>query len=278
MLKKKDVLFTTLGAAITSFAVSVLLAPNKIVCGGASGLSTILYQTLSVPPGLTLAVFNALLLLAGIRILGKQFIVKTLFGAGMLSVFVQLFSYIPPLTDNIILASVFGGVLYGVGIGIVFAMGATTGGTDILGRLIQHKFSRFPVGKLLLIVDGLIILLALISFKNVELVLFGIITLFLSTYTIDWLIRRLNISKMAFVITEHGEDISELLISTSTRGVTVINAIGAYSAQKKSILFCALKEREITDFQKKILEQDANAFIVYSEAQQIKGKGFHIYT
>ncbi len=83
---------------------------------------------------------------------------------------------------------------------------------------------------------------------------------------------------MAFVITEHGEEISELLISTSKRGVTVINAIGAYSSQKKSILFCALKEREITDFQRKILEQDANAFIVYSEAQQIKGKGFRIYT
>lgn len=278
MLKKREVLFTVIGTAITSFAVSVLLTPNKIVCGGGSGLSTILYQTLSVPPGLTLAVFNALLLLAGIRILGKQFIVNTLFGAGMLSIFVQVFSYIPPLTDNIILASVFGGVLYGVGIGIVFAMGATTGGTDILGRLIQHKLPQFPVGKLLLIVDGLIILLALISFKNVELVLFGIISLFISTYTIDWLIRRLNISKMAFVITEQGEEISELLISTSTRGVTVINAIGAYSSQEKSILFCALKEWEITDFQRKILEQDENAFIVYSEAQQIKGKGFHIYT
>lgn len=218
MLKKKDVLFTMLGAAITSFAVSVLLTPNKIVCGGGGGLSTILYQTLSVPPGLTLAVFNALLLLAGIGILGKQFIVNTLFGAGMLAIFMQLFSYIPPLTDNVILASVFGGVL------------------------------------------------------------FGIISLFISTYTIDWLIRRLNISKMAFVITEQGEEISELLISTSTRGVTVINAIGAYSSQEKSILFCALKEWEITDFQRKILEQDENAFIVYSEAQQIKGKGFHIYT
>jgi len=278
MLKKKEILFTVVGAAITSFAVSVLLTPNMIVCGGGGGLSTILYQTLSVPPGLTLAVFNALLLLAGIGILGKQFIVNTLFGAGMLAIFVQLFSYIPPLTDNVILASVFGGVLYGSGLGIVFAMGATTGGTDILGRLIQYKFPQFPVGKLLLVVDGLIILLALIAFKNVELVLFGIIALFISTNTIDWLIRRLNISKMAFVITEYGEEISELLISTSTRGVTVINAIGAYSAEKKSILFCALKEREITDFQKRILERDEDAFIVYSEAQQIKGKGFRIYT
>lgn len=277
MLKRKEMLFTILGAAITSFAVSVLLTPNKIVCGGGGGLSTILYQTFSIPPGLTLVIFNAVLLIAGIRILGREFFLNTVIGAGFLALFVQLFSYVPPLTDNLVLASVFGGVLYGAGLGIVFVMGATTGGTDILGRLIQYKFPHFPVGKLLLFVDGLIILLSLVAFKNVELVLFGIITLFISTYTIDWLIRRLNISKMAFVITDKGEKISERLISTSTRGVTVINAIGAYSSQQKNILFCALKERELTDFQNKILEQDKNAFIVYSEAQQIMGKGFRIY-
>lgn len=277
MKKIKSLLYTLIGTALTGFAVSTLLTPNKIVCGGVSGIATILYQTLCIAPGLTFAVINILLLLVGMKIIGKGFTIKTLFGAGMLSLFVQLFSYLPAVTNNVFLASFFGGTIYGLGIGIAFAAGASTGGTDILSRIIQHFFPQFPIGKLLLVVDGLVIATSHIVFKDTELVLFGIFTLFFSTFCVDWLIRKLNISKIAFVITDKGEEISNYLISTSPRGVTIIKAIGAYSSEKKNMLFCALKENEIQNFQKKILNIDGNAFIVYSESQQIMGNGFHIY-
>ena len=114
-------------------------------------------------------------------------------------------------------------------------------------------------------------------FKDTELVLFGIFSLFFSTFCVDWLIRKLNISKIAFVITDKGEEISKYLVSTSPRGVTIIKAIGAYSEEKKKMLFCALKENEVPSFQKKILSIDNEAFIVYSESQQIMGNGFYIY-
>ena len=175
------------------------------------------------------------------------------------------------------MASIFGGTLYGLGIGTAFIAGASTGGTDILGRIIQHFLPQFPIGKLLLVVDGLVIGASLIIFKDTELVLFGIFSLFFSTFCVDWLIRKLNISRIAFVITDMGEEISNLLISTSTRGVTRIKAIGAYSSDKKIMLFCALKENEVPNFQRKILSIDAEAFIVYSESTQIIGNGFHIY-
>lgn len=277
MEKLKSIIYTILGTALTGFAVSTLLTPNKIVCGGVSGISTILYQTFNIAPGLTYATVNIALLILGLRILGKDFTLKTLIGAGMISVFVQLFSYLPPITDNVFLAAFFGGTLYGFGIGVAFAAGASTGGTDILSRIIQHFLPQFPIGKLLLVVDGLVITLSLIVFKDTELVLFGIFALFFSTFCVDWLIKKLNISKIAFVITDKGEEISNYLISTSPRGVTIIKAIGAYSSEKKKILFCALKENEVPMFQKKILNIDQEAFVVYSESSQILGNGFHIY-
>ena len=277
MKSSKSFIYTILGTAITAFAVSTLLTPNKIVCGGVSGVSTILYQTLSIPPGLTYAIINIVLLIAGIKILGKEFTIKTLFGSSVLSGFVQLFSYLPPITDNIFLAAFFGGTLYGLGIGIAFASGASTGGTDILSRIIQYFLPQFPIGKLLLAVDGVVITASLLVFKDTELVLFGIFALFFSTFCVDWLIRKLNISKIAFVITDKGEEISKYLVSTSPRGVTIINAIGAYSYENKEVLFCALKENELPEFQKKIINIDREAFIVYSESSQIMGNGFHIY-
>ena len=277
MKKLKSFIYTILGTAITAFAVSTLLTPNKIVCGGVSGVSTILYQTLNIAPGLTYAIINIVLLIVGIKILGKEFTIKTLFGSGVLSLFVQLFSYLPPITDNVFLAAFFGGTLYGLGIGIAFASGASTGGTDILSRIIQYFLPQFPIGKLLLAVDGVVITASLLVFKDTELVLFGVFALFFSTFCVDWLIRKLNISKIAFVITDKGEEISKYLVSTSPRGVTIIKAIGAYSSENKKVLFCALKENEVPVFQKKILNIDSEAFIVYSESSQIMGNGFHIY-
>lgn len=277
MGRMKSILFTVLGTMITGFGIGVFLTPNKIVGGGVSGLSTILYHTLSIPPGVSFFVFNIVFLAIGFKVLGKEFTLKTLLGASLVSAFVQIFSYIPFYTENSFLATIFGGVLYGIGIGIGFVAGASTGGTDILGRLIQHKFSTVPIGKLLLVVDGVIILISLIIFRNVELTLFGIISLFISTTTIDFVIGQFNVSRLAFVITEKGDEISQKLVSTSPRGATVIDVVGAYTGDKKKMLFCALKEGESEVFQRKILAIDDKAFIVFAESQRIKGNGFYLY-
>ena len=125
------------GTMIVAFAVSVFYTPNKIVGGGVSGVATILYHTIGVAPGLSFALINIALLMIAAGILGKMFVADTILGVTLLSIFVQIFSYIPPITDDIFLASIFGTVLYGLGIGLVLTQGASTGGTDILGRLFQ---------------------------------------------------------------------------------------------------------------------------------------------
>ncbi len=265
------------GTMLTAIAVSVFLLPNKIVSGGVSGIATMLFHTLSIPAGFTTVVVNVLLLLIGIKVLGKEFIIKTLVSISFLSVFMEVFSYFPALTDNTLLAALFGGILYGCGLGTVFISGASTGGTDILGRLLQHKFSLMPIGKLLMIVDGMVIGTSLLLFRQTDLTMYGIIALFMSTFTIDWLIKRMNVSSLAFVISNYGEKISKELIATSPRGVTIIDVKGAYTMEEKTLLLCALKSSEADVFQKKILTIDPDAFVIFSQSQYILGNGFLLY-
>lgn len=273
----KSHLLILLGVAITGFAISVFLVPNKIVNGGASGLATVIFYTFGVKPSLANAIINAVLLIISFICFGWKFIGKTLFGIGMLTIFIELFSYIQPITNNLILATIFGAVLYGLGIGIVLVQGSTTGGTDILGRLIQHKFPQWKIGKILLGVDFTVIALSYLTFKTTDAVMYGILALFISTTTIDYLMKCLNISKLAFIITDKGIEISEFLVSTSPRGVTLVDVKGVYTDTHKQMLICALKESEIPEFQRKILLKDEHAFIIYSESQQIQGNGFCVY-
>ena len=266
-----------IGLIITAYAISTLYLPNKVVSGGVSGVSTILYHQLGIQPGLSFAVINIVLLLIALKFIGKDFVLHSFLGAGLISVLVEVFSYLPPLTTNVFLATVFGSVLYGFGIGLTLIEGASSGGTDILGRLLQCVFPHIKIGRLLLVVDLAVILTSLIIFKQVDLTLYGIIALFLSTFSIDLLIGKLNVSKLAFVVTDQGDDIAHMLISTSPRGVTIIDAVGAYTMENKKVLMCALKDSEVIDFQKKILDVDDEAFIIYSESQQIVGNGFYVY-
>ena len=275
--KIKSGLLVFAGISLVAIAISMFFVPNKIVNGGASGLATIIYYTLGIKPSISNAIINGVLLLFALICFGKKFVAKTLLSIVGLTVLIEVFSYFPPVTDNVLLAAIFGAALYGIGIGIVLSQGSTTGGTDIMGRLIQHMRPHWKIGKVLLGVDLFVVFLSLITFKTTEAVLYGIMALFISTNAIDWLMKALNISKLAFVITDKGVNISDYLISTSPRGVTLVNGTGAYTHKDRQILICALKESELPEFQRKILSLDENAFIIYSESQQIVGNGFYIY-
>ncbi len=277
MKKIKSYLFILMGVILVSAGISLCFVPNKIVTGGVSGISTILYHSLHIPAGISYYAINLVLLLTGAKILGKSFVIKTVICAGGMSLFTELFSYLPPLTDNIFLATIFGAVLYGFGIGLTLINNASTGGTDIAGRLIQYFAPHMPIGKLLMLVDGLVLLASFLCFRTVDLVLFGIFGLAISSTAIDWLIKKMNISKLAFIITDSGNEMADRLVSTSPRGVTLIDATGAYTKEEKKMLVCALKENEIIEFEKKVLEIDEGAFVIYAESQQIVGNGFRIY-
>lgn len=277
MKKIVDSLMVLSGLILVAFSVSVIVVPNKIIQGGVTGFSTILVYTSGIPVALSNFFINILLIISGIKFLGKSFVVKTLVSVVILTVFIEIFSFVPPITEDIVLATILSGFCYGIGIGLTLLKGASSGGTDILGRILQHFFPHISIGKLLMLIDGIVILGGYIVFKDMDLVLYGVVSLFISTFAIDYLIRKLNVSKIAFVISEKGDEIAKKLVTTTGRGVTKIDVIGSYTNTKKHMLVCAIKEREMPEFQRKIEKIDREAFTIFSESQQIFGNGFYVY-
>lgn len=277
MRRLRSYLIILLGVILASFGIGMFNVPNKIVSGGVSGISTILYYNFKIPAGITYYAINVILILIGLRKLSKKFIIRTLISSGLVSLFIDLFSSLPPITNDIILASLFGGVIFGIGMGLTLIEDSSTGGTDILGRIIQSQYPHVQIGKILMLIDIVIITFSLITFKEVDVTLYGIMSLFVSTTAVDLLMHNLNVSKLVFVISDKGEKIANALILGSKRGVTIIDAVGAYTMQEKKVLICAMKENEMPSFQRKVLSLDKDAFIVASESQKIFGKGFYVY-
>ena len=266
-----------LGVLLAAFGIGMFSVPNKIVSGGVSGISTILYYNFKIPAGITYYVINIALLLIGLKKLSKKFIIRTLVSSGLVSLFIDIFSNLPPITNDIVLASFFGGVIFGIGMGLTLIEDSSTGGTDILGRIIQSRHPHVQIGKILMLIDLVIIAFSFITFRQADITLYGIMSLYVSTSAVDLLMHKLNVSKFVFVISDKGEMIAKELVSGSKRGVTIIDAVGAYTMNEKKVLICAMKENEMPFFQNKVLAVDKDAFIVASESQEIFGKGFYVY-
>jgi len=275
--KIKECIMTAFGSFLVSMAIGLFFLPTKIVSGGVSGLSTIMFYAFGFKPSVTMLVLNVMLLVVGLKYLGKTFVIKTIIASVMLSLSTEIFCAIPAPTQNIFLATVFGSVFYGLGLAICFCNNASTGGTDIVSRLIQVIVPHIEVGRALFIVDGVIIGISLFVFKSVDVALFGIIALFIISTVTDIFILNMNVSKLVFVITDKGDTLSNLLITTSPRGITMLNGVGCYTKTDKNVLMCALKSNEIKSFREKVTSIDKNAFVIFAEAQQIFGNGFRIY-
>ena len=273
-IKSASIIF--IGITLTAFGVSLFYIPNKIVTGGVSGIAAILFA-LGIPPGIVYFSINSVLVLTGYKVLGKNFGVTSLLSTLILSLLVQLFSELPPITDNLFIAAFFGSAISGFGTALTFSENANTGGSDIVGRLIQHKIPYFPIGRLLLIIDSIIIFISVIVFRNTELALYGVFGLIISSMVIDFFIDKLNSSKLALVVTEKGDEISCAIMKNSKRGVTILSAKGAYSKNNKKLLICAIKNNQMPDFHKMIKEADENAFIIFLKSEKIFGRGFYVY-
>lgn len=277
MKKIRKYFIVALGTMLMAMGISLFYLPNKIVGGGVSGVSTVLYHAFSIPADISLLIINMVLFVICAFVLGREMFFGSLFGIVTVSLFIRLFGFFPQATDNVILSMVYGGFLYGAGAALALSQGASTGGTDIVGRLLQYIFPQAPIGKLLLLVDGIIILVSFIVFKETELLLCGIIALVISTFTVDYIIDMLNISALISVVTDKGEEIAKQLIKDSKRGVTMLDGKGAYSNEKKQLLIYAVKKSETERVTKTIKQLDKDAFVILSESKKIFGRGFNTY-
>lgn len=264
-----------LGCLVIALTFNLFLNPNGVVTGGVSGISTIVEFRLGIEAAYTQWALNIPIFISGIIFLGRAYGLKTFMGSILLPLFIYLTRDLTPLTDQLLLASVFGGVGMGVGLGLAFRGRGSTGGTDVIVQ-ITNKYTGISLGTLVLILDGIIVFTAGV-FLGIERAMFALISLYIIGKTIDAVQLGLRISKIAYIISSEQEKISQIILKKLDRGVTILNATGGYTGEPKRILMVVFSQRDTTKLKEAIKLIDPNAFIIVTNTYEVLGKGFKKY-
>lgn len=272
-----DNLFWFAGCALYAAGVLIFAVPNGIAQSGITGLAIIFNHLLSTPVGLTYFLLNIPLILFAWLRLGWKFVAKTLWVTVILSVMLDAFApFFPVYTGDKLLAALFCGAITGAGLALVFVRGATTGGTDILGKIIRKRWPHISMGRVILASDALIVAAAALVFKSVESALYAAIVIFVSSRVIDYVLYGTGNGKMLMVVTEHATEISKAVTTEMKRGVTILPVQGGYTGHHKSMIICAVRSSEVSKLNRIIKQHDENPFIIISEAGEIVGEGFKL--
>lgn len=268
----------TLGAVIYALAFDWFVAPNQIAMGGVTGLAQIVNALVPVlPVGVLSILVNVPLFLAGWRLLGGRLLVSSLYAMAVSSLAIDVIAWMhtfPPMDP--ILATLYGGAGMGVGLGLVFSQGATTGGTDIIGKLLKLKFPWLPIGKLVMIPDMVVVILAAVVFGTVNAALYGLIQMYLLSKVMDMILYGWDTSRVAYIITDRWEETVQGLLDMN-RGVTLLQGKGAYTGAEKQVLLVAFRQREIVPIKRMLRGIDPKAFFIVCDAHEILGEGFGDY-
>ncbi len=271
----KNNIIWLVGCSLYAIAVNSFSAPNEIAQSGATGLAVVANYLFDVPIGVANFVINVpLFILAGIFI-GRKFVLSTLWVTTMLSIALDVWGFIiPPYQGDKLLAAIFAGVLSGAGLGIVLITGATSGGTDIVSRLVHQKWPHISIGKVLLVADAAVVLLAAVVFGSIESALYAAILIFASTKVIDSVIYGTANGKMLMIVTEKADEVASAITSQTPRGVSIVPVEGAYTGEKKHMLVCVVRSSEVSGVMRIVRQTDDKTFTIVSEASEILGKGF----
>ena len=275
----RDYIWITLGAVIYSLSFDWFYVPNEIGFGGITALGMILNRLISgLPIGTVVLVLNIPIFLLGWKLLGGHTLVSSLFAMAATSILVDLIAaaYTFPPMDPM-LASVFGGLTLGVALGMIFSRGATTGGTDLVARLLKIPFAWLPVGKLLLLVDLSMLLAVAAAFRSLESGMYGGIALYISTVIMDNVLYGLDRSKVAYIVTSNPRPMAAEIDKQLERGTTFLHGEGSFTGQDKLVLMCAFKQRQIVPLKAIIHELDPEAFLIVCDAHEVLGQGFRRY-
>lgn len=271
-----DYFLIVVGAAIYALSVDFFTAPNNIAPGGVTGISTILNYLLHTPIGAVTLILNVPLLIWGAVENGWRFILRTIVATALSSVFIDVFAFIPfTYTGEMILAAIFGGLISGFGLGLIFLRGGTTGGTDIIGRNLHKRLPYLSVGTIILICDVVVIAASAVAYGSIESALYAVIAIFTSTKVIDAVVfgfSRDN-GKLLIIITSKPDDVRSVLLAAD-KGVTLLPAKGGYTEQPRGVILCATHSREVYRVKNTITAADPDAFIITSTATAISGQGF----
>lgn len=268
----KEYLLLLVGSLIIALAFNLFLNPNGIASGGVSGLSTVIEYQFGIEAAYTQWALNIPLFIAGLIILGRHFGLKTAIGSVILPLFVYLTRNFEPLTDQLLLATIYGGLGIGLGLGLVFRGKSSTGGTDLASQII-HKYTGISLGLSVLLMDGFVVFTAGIVF-GLEKAMFALISLFIVSKTIDIVQLGLSYSKIAYIISNEQEKIGKKILNDLDRGATILNATGGYTGEPRRILMVVFPQRDITKLKETVKSIDPNAFIIVTNTYEVLGEGF----
>lgn len=278
-----DYILLIVGTGLMGFGIQCIYDPISLVTGGFTGLSIIVKEiTQGIVPGgiplwLTNFVLNVPVFIIAFKVKGKRFVWRTLVGTLLLSAWLYVIPSVDLAQGDYILAALFGGVIDGAGIGMILLSKSTTGGTDMVATLIQHRLRHYSVVQIMQVLDGMIVLFGLYVF-GIRAALYAIVTIFIIAKVSDTLMEGFKFSKAAFIITENYDLVAKKILDDLDRGVTGLKAKGMYSGEDKCMLYCVVSQKEIVRVKEIVAEVDPKAFVIVSDAREVLGEGFLEYS
>ena len=263
-----------IGCILMAMGTSLFLLPNQLSSGGFAGISTIIYYLFNMPLGTTMLILNIPLIILTIIRVGKETAIKGIIGTVLLSIFIDIFERFNPLTEDRLLACIYGGILAGLGTAIVLKANASTGGTDLLSYVIRSFKPHYKASNLIVIIDTAIVLLNVLFFREVEIGLYSAIAIYLMGKMIDIVFEGIYFTKMMFIVSNKYREIAKEIETNLDRGSTAIYGKGMYTRERKMILWCVASRGEVARIKQAAQTIDPRAFIVISSAREAWGKGF----
>lgn len=277
--KYKWIVATVLGSAIFALGFALFLGPNDMNAGGISGLAQIAVELtgMGTVGGLSIIINLPLFILGGLKI-GRRFFFGSMIGMILSSVLIDAFAVIAIPTPEPLIAVLYGGVICGVGLGLVFVNGTSTGGSDILVRLLKLRYRNVPIGQISMVFDAIVVVLTGLVFQDVSKALYTGVTVYLSGKVVDAVVYNFDYSKVALIISDHHEAIAQAIGRELDRGATFLHAEGSYSHNPKKVVLAAVKKQQLAELKELVVHIDPNAFIIVQEAHQVLGDGFSRYS
>ena len=266
---------TLVGCVLAGFSFSFFTYPNSIVSGGLTGVAQILNLLTGLPVGIMVITMNVPLFLVSWKKFGLRFIIYSLIGMVGTNVSIDLFSLFAwPLTSDILLAAVYGGLLKGLGYGIIFAAGGTAGGTDILSRMLRRKYAYIQLGTISMVLDATVVVAFAVIFSRADAAMYTIITMFVSSRIVNLLLYGTANSSVCYIITTQPHQISLTIGERLHRGATLLKGEGAYSGEERDVVLCAVKRSQIPLLKKIVSSIDGHAFVIITQSHEVFGKNF----
>lgn len=270
-----DQLYTLVGCFIYAIGIYVFIQPNQIAPGGVSGMSVMLQYLTGIPIGALSLLINIPLLLMALKFLGRRFTGQTIMSVVTLAVMIDYVAvWLPQYEGDPLLSALFGGALIGIGLAVVFMRGFTTGGTDIISRLLLLKFPFLQIGKILMGIDLVVILTSAFVFGRIETALYGMVAVFTSSRMIDSILYGLDTGKLVYIMTAQPLQLSERIIQDLGRGCTILKSTGAYTKQDSNVLMVAVRRSQYYMLKKLALKIDPKSFIIVTDTTEVLGEGF----